>query len=66
MRLPSFRATGNVTACPWSMPAAIGSAVLGGLVMAYARVALGVHFPSDTFGGLLLGICSFALTAVIV
>ncbi len=48
------------------MPAAIGSAVLGGLVMAYARVALGVHFPSDTFGGLLLGICSFALTAVIV
>jgi membrane-associated phospholipid phosphatase len=34
--------------------------------MAYARVALGVHFPTDTLGGLLLGICWFALTAAFV
>ena len=50
----------------WRLPAAIVSAVVGGLVMAYARVALGVHFPTDTLGGLLLGICWFALTAALV
>ncbi len=50
----------------WRLPAAIVSAVIGGLVMGYARVALGVHFPTDTLGGLLLGICWFALTAALV
>ena len=50
----------------WRLPGAIVSAVVGGLVMAYARVALGVHFPTDTLGALLLGICWFALTAAFV
>jgi undecaprenyl-diphosphatase len=49
----------------WRLPAAIVSALIGGLVMAYARIALGVHFPSDTLGGLLVGICWFALTALL-
>ncbi|HEY5489036.1 MAG TPA: phosphatase PAP2 family protein, partial [Candidatus Limnocylindrales bacterium] len=50
----------------WRLPLAIVSALVGGLVMAYARVALGVHFPTDTLGGLLLGICWFALSATLV
>jgi membrane-associated phospholipid phosphatase len=50
----------------WRLPAAITGAVIGGLVMGYARVALGVHFPSDTLGGLLLGLAWFALTAALI
>jgi membrane-associated phospholipid phosphatase len=33
-----------------------------GLVMGYARVALGVHWPTDALGGVLLGLGWFALT----
>lgn len=50
----------------WRLPASIAAALIGGLVMAYARVALGVHFPTDTLGGLLLGIAWLAATATLI
>lgn len=50
----------------WRLPLATLSAVIGGLVMGYARVAFGVHFPSDVLGGLLLGVAWFAATAALV
>lgn len=50
----------------WRLPAATVGAIIFGLVMAYARVALGVHFPIDTIGGLLLGVAWFAVTAALI
>jgi membrane-associated phospholipid phosphatase len=41
----------------------IGAAVIAWLVMGYARVALGVHWPTDTIGGFLLGTGWFAISA---
>jgi len=50
----------------WRLPVATAGAIVGGLAMAYARVSLGVHFPSDTLGGLVLGVAWFAVTAALI
>lgn len=44
---------------------ALAAAVVAGIVMGFARVSLGVHWPTDALGGLLLGIAWFALTALL-
>jgi membrane-associated phospholipid phosphatase len=48
------------------LKAALVAAAGSWLVMGYARVALGVHWPTDTLGGALLGVAWFAVTAAIV
>ncbi len=50
----------------WRLPLAIGGGALAGLVMGYARVSLGVHWPTDAVGGTLLGLIWFVLTAALV
>src|SRR4051794_41200733 len=40
----------------WRLPAATIGAIIGGLAMAYARISLGGYFPTDTPGGILLGV----------
>ncbi len=47
----------------WRLRAAVGGALIAALVMGYARVSLGVHWPTDALGGLLLGTAWFAITA---
>lgn len=44
---------------------AVGAGLLAWLVMGYARVALGVHWPTDTIGGALLGVAWFGVTAAV-
>ena len=39
--------------------------VIAGLIMGFARVSLGVHWPTDALGGMMLGIVWFAVTALI-
>lgn len=50
----------------WRLPAAVVAGTVGGLLMGYSRIALGVHWPTDALGGLLLGVCWFAGTARLV
>ena len=47
----------------WRLPLATVGAIVAGMVMGYARVAYGVHFPLDVLGGMLLGVAWFAATA---
>ncbi|HUG47886.1 MAG TPA: phosphatase PAP2 family protein [Candidatus Limnocylindria bacterium] len=47
----------------WRIPLAVVSALGAGTLMGYARVAAGVHWPSDVLGGLLLGLGWFAGSA---
>jgi glycosyltransferase involved in cell wall biosynthesis len=51
-------ATALAFAPPWAKPIFIS----WGLLLAFSRVALGIHFPSDMLGGLALG---FALTCIL-
>ena len=49
----------------WRLPIALAASIVTGAVMGYARVALGVHWPTDALGGFLLGIAWFAVSAVL-
>jgi undecaprenyl-diphosphatase len=55
-----------VTPPRWRLSAALVAGTLAGIVMGFSRVALGVHWPTDAFGGLLLGILWFSATAWLV
>ena len=67
-----LRATALAAALLWllapagyRLPTAIAGGAAAGLAMGYARIALGVHWPSDAIGGMLLGLAWFGLTAAL-
>jgi undecaprenyl-diphosphatase len=62
-----FAALAWVLAPPaWRLRLALIGGLVAGLVMGYARVSLGVHWPTDAMGGALLGLSWFAVTAWLV
>ena len=50
----------------WRLRLALLAALGAGLAMGYARVALGVHWPTDALGGILLGTGWFAVSVALV
>jgi membrane-associated phospholipid phosphatase len=66
----AIRVTALVAVLAWllaprqlRLPLALGLGGGAGALMGYARVALGVHWPSDVLAGVLFGMGWFALTA---
>ena len=51
-----------VAPAAWRVPLALSAGLAAGLLMGYARVAAGVHWPTDALGGLLLGLGWFGAT----
>ncbi len=47
----------------WRLRAALIGATAAALMMGYARVALGVHWPTDAVGGFLFGVAWFGFSA---
>jgi len=69
----TVRATALVATLIWvfaparlRLPLSVLGGALAGALMGYARVSLGVHWPTDVIGGTLLGLGWFAVTAALI